>query len=106
MTPFHLTKTVRFVQNDDVFYPNSKKREELDDMSSGYCSSSFIFLPKKVVRVTTFQGHLMLLPFTKLNKTYTIMMTRHLTISRYGLFQLIDTTATVTLAQEGNSGSL
>jgi hypothetical protein len=56
MTPFHLTETVRFVQNDDVFYPNSKKREELDDMSSGYCSSSFIFLPKKLSGWLLFKG--------------------------------------------------
>jgi hypothetical protein len=56
MTPFHLTETVRFVQNNAVFDLNSKKKEELNDMSSDYCSSSFVFLPEKLSGLLLFKG--------------------------------------------------
>jgi hypothetical protein len=60
------------------FFNSKKKKKKPDNAISGYCSSP-IFLPKKVARVTTFQGHLMLHLSTKSNKPYTSMMGYHYT---------------------------
>jgi hypothetical protein len=46
-----------------------------DDLSSSYCSSFSFVSSEKVAQMTTFQGHLMLLLPTKLDKPYTLMMT-------------------------------
>jgi hypothetical protein len=61
----------------------------------------FIFFSREAARVVSFLRHFMLHLSIKLDKTYTKMITWHLTTLKCGLFLLINTTEAVTSLQSG-----